>query len=591
MEHEHSNKARTDWRVRSLCIGSVAAACTLLVGCGPADEATLGETEAGSEPVAQSEEALVDCASITPNGTGPDVKKIMELTKSVIKVYVSKGADFGDAIQIAMDILDLGGGSSVDAQIAASNEKLFCLAQALDWRMAQLEYNNEQFAPVSAAFMEAQTVGFSRGSPYDESSHTATVASGGEVMFQRLYSPGDPATDGPGPRSIYNGLTLWKDTLGNHEPDHPDNYVFDWRIGLPRFMRLVAARIAMIGMMDPNFHKNGQWNPELGDGTPEWPGYRGVLTARLQKMIEGVRCGHRDRWVTTGGGSRSSVSYYSYTDVVCADVNTGLNVMTTYTRPDGASCGGSYWPQYVLECLNNLESTTTGIPPVQDSLRRQLLKQMPIFEVQAAIDALHLYTHPAPDLTEAFGRIPINANPGLCLDVPGADPTPGTALQLYGCHGGTAQQFSYDRETETIRNTGLDRCLQVRPITFNFPWPIGTIHFDNLGQGAYAEIAICDPTLDRQKWSYDPQGGIIRSALGTVLDVQWGYINWHSSVWLWDQNNSAAQIWRADHNNEYCYGICNPSCYAQCSGLGPGTGSCMGGCMGGCMGWCMTSWP
>jgi hypothetical protein len=226
-------------------------------------------------------------------------------------------------------------------------------------------------------------------------------------------------------------------------------------------------------------------------------------------------------------------------------------------------------------------------------MRRQVLKQMPIFEVQAAIDALYLYTHPAPDLTAALGRIPLAANPGLCLDVPWADPTPGNPLQIYYCHGDTAQQFSYDRATETIRNTALDRCVQVRPaLTINFPQPIGTLVIDNLAEMAIAEIANCDSARpDRQKWTYDPQGGIIHSALNTVLDVQWGNLQAGTPVWMADYNGSAAQIWRADHSNTYCGGICQPYCNSVCSGLGPGTGSCVGGCMGGCMGNCMSTWP
>jgi hypothetical protein len=515
------------------------------------------------------------------------LKGVLNLTKDVIKAYITE--DPGDAIDVAENLFEWGG-TSIDDQIEAMNLTHFCLAQAQDWKMVTLDYNNLQFAPVSAAWMEAQDVGFTRGSPYDASSHTATVASGGLVMFERLYNPNDPATNGP-----------WKNIIADNRPDtqfDPWNpgQVFDWRMALPGFMRLLAARVAMIAMMDPNFAENGLWNAELGDGDAFAPGYRAVLKDRLEQMIAGVRCDFKDRLrrvydpYTYPYYPPEKYRYDGATDIACADVNTGISETTTHVRPDASNCTPNASEQTMRSCLAALPSQADVVSLI-DGLRRQLLKKMPIFEVQAAIDVLHLYTHPAPDLTEAFGRIPINANPGLCVDVPGADPTPGTPIQLYGCHGGTAQQFAYDRATETIRNPALDRCLQVRPITFNFPWPIGTISIDNLAQGVAAEIAICNPALDRQRWTYDPQGGIIRSALGTVLDVQWGWINWHATVWLWDYWGGAAQVWRADHSNDYCYGICNPSCYAQCSGLGPGTGSCMGGCMGGCMGSCMTSWP
>jgi hypothetical protein len=245
-----------------------------------------------------------------------------------------------------------------------------------------------------------------------------------------------------------------------------------------------------------------------------------------------------------------------------------------------------------MTCVHALPSTTSGVPAMKDGLRRELLKKMPIFEVQAAIDALYLYTHPAPDLTKAFGRIPLAANPGLCLDVPYGDPTPGNGLVVWYCNGGGAQQFSYDRETETIRNTALDRCIQVRPHVFNFPAPIGPIVIDNLAEMAIAESTICDSARpDRQKWTYNPQNGVIRSALGTVLDVQWGNLQAGTPVWMADYNGSGAQIWRADHSSEYCNGTCLSQCNAACAGAGPGTGSCMAGCMGSCVGNCMTTWP
>jgi hypothetical protein len=432
------------------CIGGLATASMMLVGCADVGDPNAGGTGAKHQSVARVQSAVtVDCSTIQVGDASVDVKKLLGLGADLVKAYFKQDAD--SYITIATDLWNLDGSPSVDDLMANLNAKLLCFAQASDWKELALDYNDNQFAPVSAAFMEAQSVPFPRGTFYDGSSHDGTVASGGLVMFERLYGAGDPATNG-----------AWKNTITNNHPDVIDNsQVFDWRMALPGFVRLLGARLAIIGTMDQNFTTSGQWTPELGDGTSSFPGYRGVLTARLQQMIAGVRCDYKDRLKALGNPQTRSTSVaYDHTDVACADVNTGLNVITTYVRPDN-NCGTQVWAPFLLQCLNNLPSTA-NMPSLEDGVRRQVLHQMPVFEMQSLIDALYLYTHPATDLTAGAGRIPLAANPGLCVDVPGANPAAGTQVQIYSCNAGTPQQFSYDREAATITNTALGNCLQVR---------------------------------------------------------------------------------------------------------------------------------
>jgi hypothetical protein len=535
-----SNRARNVHPIRRAllrCIGGFGA-CAMLTGCGPADETGAGEPGAVGEPVGQSQEAiLVDCATTTPNDTFASVKEVVNLGKDVVKAYYSEKAQ--DWFTVAKDIFELGGGPSIDEKIANMTSQLLCLAPALDWKMVELDYN-DKFAKVSAAWMEAQSVGFARQSYYDGSSHDATVASGGRAMWTRLYVSGDPPTSGP-----------WKSIITNNQPDHPNNQVFDWRMALPGFMRLMAARVAMIKMMDPNFDRNHAWDAELGDGDAFAPGYRGVLKARLQEMIAGVRCEYKDRLKLTGDAiSRTASWSYDHTDIACADVNTGINMTTTFVRPDGPNCGSvDRLAQQNLptltSCLAGLPSTASSVAPLRDSLRRQVLRQLPIYQVQSAIDALFLYTHPGPDLGTS-GRIPLVANGGLCLAITGGNPAPGTPLQIYTCNGAGGQRFSYDRKTETIRNTALNQCLQVRPNTFPFlPAPFNV--FDNLLPGAVLETANCaSPPTPRQKWAYDPEQGIVRSEHGTVWDVQNGNLQAGTTVAMRDYNGTNAQKWRAE---------------------------------------------
>jgi hypothetical protein len=505
---------------------AVTASCALLAACGSGSEPGPGESVRHTQAA-----VTVDCSKIDQVQTSIDAKKILTVAKDVADLY-SNSEDLSKPIQLAADLLDLGS-PSVDDQFQALRAELECLTQALDWKMEALDYNTNQWAPVSAAWMEAQSVGFTRGSDYDVSSHDAVVASGGLVMFERLYR--SSATDG-----------AWKSIITNNQPDIIDvNQVFDWRMAFPQFARLVAMRLAMIVMMDPQFASDGLWNPEL-DGTDAVPGYRRVLQARLQQMTASVRCDTKDRLSYYNG----HITSYTETDIACADVNTGVSATSEYVIPNVSSCATTFGDARVpysgldATCFANLPGHATAVS-MMDPLRRQVLSEMPIFEVQSMIDTLFLLTHPALDLTEAFGRIPVLTNPGLCLDVQWGNSASGTPVWIWDCTGSVAQQWSYNRQTQTITNTAFGKCLQVRQNVFSF---FGfTLSLDNDTPGAIAEISDCvSPPPLRQQWSYDPQGSVIHNALGTVLDIQWDNQQPETPVWLWDYNGGTAQQWLAD---------------------------------------------
>jgi hypothetical protein len=199
---------------------------------------------------------------------------------------------------------------------------------------------------------------------------------------------------------------------------------------------------------------------------------------------------------------------------------------------------------------------------------------MSVFEVQSMIDSLYRFTHPTPDLSAAFHRIPLVASSGLCLQADSGSRA--ALLHLGNCDGRAEQQFFYDRDSQTIRSDAFGWCLGVEggyidPGTRVITWD-------------------CDGT-DSQRWSYDPQYGVLSNALGNVLDVQWGNLSAGALIWTWPLNYSGAQLWRADHSSTYCSNVCYPSCSSACAGAGPATGQCIGGCMGSCVSNCMPAWP
>ncbi|NEA22230.1 endo-1,4-beta-xylanase [Actinomadura bangladeshensis] len=89
---------------------------------------------------------------------------------------------------------------------------------------------------------------------------------------------------------------------------------------------------------------------------------------------------------------------------------------------------------------------------------------------------------------------------GRCLDVPNASTTDGTQLQLWDCHGGTNQQWTYTDAGE-LRVYG-NKCLDAA----------GT------GNGTKVQIYSCWGG-DNQKWRLNSDGSIVGVQSGLCLDA------------------------------------------------------------------------
>jgi hypothetical protein len=391
-----------------------------------------------------------------------------------------------------------------------------------------------------------------------QASAAATLGAGDIGMFAHAYVP--QLTDGNG---------QWKQFFPNTDPHFVSvdgsgiQEHFDWRLGFSRFMALIPLQLVIMGTYKPDFMTTGIFDGQLEGTTSDWrtdsvPGYRHLLQQYLSMMLDGVRCAFH-------GGQ-----------AVCADVNTGLSHLSTFRTPDPSVCR-PFSPNYD-ECNLNWN---------YDDLRQRLLLQMPVFEVNSIIDSLYHATHPAPDLTDASGRIPLDENATLCLDVQnGNSRTPAVLTYCSGTHG---QKWNYRRRPGTITSTAYGKCLQVRPkdaSTANLAADIAGNGGDNLRQGAFAEISDClNPPPIRQQWTYDPEKKIIRSALGRVLDVK-GYqgLELPAPVQLADQNDGASQRWRAELGREQCEFVCATSfCSSTCGSAGSNSGACWSACMGACV--------
>ncbi|MFC7891762.1 endo-1,4-beta-xylanase [Streptomyces sp. NPDC057381] len=113
---------------------------------------------------------------------------------------------------------------------------------------------------------------------------------------------------------------------------------------------------------------------------------------------------------------------------------------------------------------------------------------------------------------------------GRCLDVPDAVTTDGTQLQLWDCHSGTNQQWTYTDAGE-LRVYG-DKCLDAA----------GT------GNGAKVQIYSCWGG-DNQKWRLNSDGSIVGVQSGLCLDAVGAGTANGTLIQLYSCSNGSNQRW------------------------------------------------
>ncbi|HEY2748988.1 MAG TPA: RICIN domain-containing protein, partial [Polyangia bacterium] len=277
------------------------------------------------------------------------------------------------------------------------------------------------------------------------------------------------------------------------------NYAYDWRLGVPSLTQLIALRLQLMGMEDPSFTSDGRFNAELMS-------YHDALVKQLEVMRAGIRCNAFD---VTGHASGPNPTLPYTSDnwyVSCADIYTGVN--ETWAWSIGADEHG------------NAAWYAANVQPKLDQARRDLTAKLPLFGVQAMVDTLYLYAHPATELTRYKPQIEPATNGSLCLDVRSEQPVDGTPVLLWPCASGLpGQQWHYDREQQTIVNTAFNKCLDVRG---GSPLP-----------GTIAEIWPCVAGDDAQRWTYSFEDDGLRNAAGNALQVSLNYVVGGESVVTW----------------------------------------------------------
>jgi hypothetical protein len=420
-------------------------------------------------------------------------------------------------------------------QFRQLNQHLDAIAGALSWQMGELERENRLATMIASVLTAGQDsksgLPFDNNAPAAFNSAQAVIQSEQPLAFKRKFL--EAATDGP-----------WKKIIIDR-PEH-DDFVYDWRFGVPALSELIGMRILVIAAIKPDFVSDGSvFHDELML-------HRSALQMHYQNMVNGVRCNttveppddptvgpvNNPNWTFHLGCAEIYSGLYALKDLSYANVwPLDTEACTQCTVDETGTHCTTDMPCAQREAADYQSWYATNVQAVQDDLRRQVLGQMPLFDMQALIDTLYKYANPTPELTEKGERIPATAARSLCVDAQGGGIAPGTSLWLMPCASDNqayGQHWSYDRAGQTIRNSALpslNRCIAVSNA--------------DRTPGALVQVANCDGS-DAQRWTYDPETGVLTGKVGTVLEIQAGTLQPRAVLQTGVRNDGPAQQWYPD---------------------------------------------
>ena len=116
---------------------------------------------------------------------------------------------------------------------------------------------------------------------------------------------------------------------------------------------------------------------------------------------------------------------------------------------------------------------------------------------------------------------------GLCLDLPGFDNSIGAPIDIWGCNGGSNQQWEFTSSGE-VRTLNGSRCL------------------DAFGGGTSNGTKVISYSCTggpNQKWTLQSNGQLVGQASGLCVDVVGGGTSNGSSVALWSCHGGSNQTW------------------------------------------------
>jgi hypothetical protein len=343
----------------------------------------------------------------------------------------------------------------------------------------------------------------------------------------------------------------WR-SITSFRPPVAGSLVWDYRWALPALMAAVPMRLDTLAAADPVQFASGTYAGEI-------EGYRDRVMTTMQTIESNIACGYQvEGYVFKAPFDHVGSAGYTV-HVICGDPFTGQEVTATRYRADTApaqipfvdnpivradfsifdpdsklvlpallSVGdlrNRFWNQVADDAfLQNWLSDT--LREAQAELRRNL----GLFQMRRMVDSLYAVAHHTPSPISG-GRLR-SGLPGLCLantlSLSGGINWATTATcdpPLAHTYG---QTWTYQPMLAQLRSTDAGQCLAI------------------VGQAdlvtSILAVAPCDPSDERQAWSYDPETRRIRNAQTYVVDVSDGRTTPGGSVWTyWDTGNIAQQ--------------------------------------------------
>jgi hypothetical protein len=485
-------------------------------------------------PTLTVRDARADSSNDTFTGTA---KTIVDWSGAISNLYGTYQA--ATAIAQAIGLLQ-DPNQDILNELQALHQQIDGVASAISWYIAEDAREKRLTDLRDGVFVTNDAVSNGRSVDWFALGLTTSniVSEGGiDTAFKRFYVDSD--TDGAAVYSPQIGGLTWKTVISYSKADllYDNKYVYDWRLGLPALLQLIALRLQLMAMQDPNFTTDGAFHDEL-------MGYHDTLLQHLQTMTAGIRCNTEVVPPFTSDGGSVYPNYEFW--VSCADIYTGLNQTNVLLFGDAyplnySSCviddgsGGSGYPTYDQACLDRRAVDYNGwyqanVQAAQDQAYRDVRFKTPWFGAKALADTLYLFANGLADLTRRDSGIHVGDNQNLCLDVPWGSFDAGTQVQIYSCNGDpTSQSWSYSREQQSIVETSSGLCLDVQNGNGAPQTPVWTWW--------------CNGTA-AQRWTYDPQSQVLTNMLGNVLDIPWDNLQAGQLLWTWPRNDTGAQHWQ-----------------------------------------------
>ena len=525
-------------RIPQLLPYTTAFTIATVLGCGAAPSDTSNTSVHGASAAGPASETTGHLAQADTSDTTPAItaKTVADWAGYISNYYGAFQA--ADAVAQAMGLLQ-DPNQDILNELRALHDQIDQVAGSISWFMAETEREN-RLADLRSAVLTTND-GMSHGPSIDWSSldlTTAQTVAEGTVAtaFERYYV--DSQTNGAPVDDPFSGSFTWKSVISYSKSNlqYHNGYVYDWRLGLPSLLQLVALRLQLMAMEDQSFTSDGRFHDELMS-------YHDALQGQLSTMRGGIRC-NVSVFAPVVPQEAGELSYPNWRFwLSCADIYSGLNVTKDLLFGDSyplnvSSCsstddftGNVTWDN---NCLNQANVDygnwyQANVQTVVDQAQRDVGNMQPWFGVQALIDTLYVDANAVPELTTDL-QVHSAADPSLCLDVPGGNINSQTQVQIYSCDGDvTSQAWLYDRQNQAIVELFSGLCLDVQ-YARNTP-------------GTIAWTYSCNGT-DAQRWSYSAETQALTNKRGNVLDIPWDNVQSGQALWTWPANGTDAQRWQ-----------------------------------------------